>query len=35
MNYRLTLYNPALRVRLPSILIFLASNKEEEECQNR
>jgi hypothetical protein len=35
VNYRLTLYIPALRVRLPGILIFLASNKEEEECQNR
>jgi len=35
VNYRLTLYIPALRVRLSSILIYLASNKEEEEYHYR
>jgi hypothetical protein len=35
VNYRLTLSTPVPRVRLPSIPIFLAPNKQAKECQDR
>jgi hypothetical protein len=35
VNYRLTLSTPVPRVRLPSIPIFFAPNKQAKECQDR